>query len=111
MELPGRCGDWLDTATVHRPGAQLMDDTSRGWGLLLGHQRGPHMATSGDFVTAVDICHQLIAIALTISPSERLKQHRSGPAPTAEQSRSQFADPLIQHSGSTGGTNASIGQS
>ena len=31
-----------------------MDDTSRGWGLLLGHQRGPHMATSGDFVTAVD---------------------------------------------------------
>jgi hypothetical protein len=31
-----------------------MDDTSRGWGLSLGHQRGPHMATSGDFVTAVD---------------------------------------------------------
>jgi hypothetical protein len=31
-----------------------MDDTSRGWGLLLGHQRGPHMATSGDFATAMD---------------------------------------------------------
>ncbi len=31
-----------------------MDDTSRGWGLLLGHQRGPHLATSGDFATAMD---------------------------------------------------------
>lgn len=32
-----------------------MDDTSRGWGLLPGHQRGPHLATSGDFATATDI--------------------------------------------------------
>ncbi|MFC5041508.1 hypothetical protein [Ornithinimicrobium kibberense] len=47
----------FDTATVHRPGAQLMDDTSRGWGLLLGHQRGPHTATSGDFATAMDSLH------------------------------------------------------
>lgn len=31
-----------------------MDDTSRGWGLLLGHQRGPHLAISGDFATAMD---------------------------------------------------------
>ena len=31
-----------------------MDDTSRGWGLLLGHPRGPHVATSGDFATAMD---------------------------------------------------------
>src|SRR5699024_31037 len=44
----------FDTATVHRPGAQLTDDTSRGWGLLPGHQRRPHMATSGDFATAMD---------------------------------------------------------
>jgi len=36
----------FDTATVHRPGAQLTDDTSRGW--------GPHMATSGDFSMATD---------------------------------------------------------
>ena len=32
-----------------------MDDTSRGWGLLLGHPRGPHVATSGDFATAMDM--------------------------------------------------------
>ena len=31
-----------------------MDDTSRGWGLLLGHPRGPHVATSEDFATAMD---------------------------------------------------------
>ena len=31
-----------------------MDDTSRGRGLLPGHQRGPHLATSGDFATAMD---------------------------------------------------------
>ena len=41
MELPGRCSDWLDTATGHRPGLTLrLDTTSKGWGLLLGHQRG-----------------------------------------------------------------------
>ena len=39
MELPRRCGDWLDTATVQ--GSKLrLDTTSKGWGLLLGHQRG-----------------------------------------------------------------------
>lgn len=54
MELPGRCGDWLDTATVTVQGPDFMDDTSRGWGLLPGHQRGPHLATSGDFATAMD---------------------------------------------------------
>ena len=41
MELPGRCGDWLDTATVTVQGFKLrLDTTSKGWGLLLGHQRG-----------------------------------------------------------------------
>jgi len=41
MELPGRCGDWLDTATVTAQGFKLrLDTTSKGWGLLLGHQRG-----------------------------------------------------------------------
>jgi len=41
MELPGRCGDWLDTATVTVQGLMLrLDTTSKGWGLLLGHQRG-----------------------------------------------------------------------
>ena len=40
----------------HRPGPQLpLDTTSRkGWGLLHGHQRGPHLATSGDFFMATD---------------------------------------------------------
>lgn len=42
MELPGRCGDWLDTDTVTAQGFTLrLDTTSEGWGLLLGHQRGP----------------------------------------------------------------------
>jgi hypothetical protein len=41
MELPGRCGDWLDTDTVTVQGFTLrLDTTSKGWGLLLGHQRG-----------------------------------------------------------------------
>lgn len=38
-----------------------MDDTSRGWGLLLGHPRGPHVATSGDFATAMDTCDKAVA--------------------------------------------------
>lgn len=54
LSLSG-CGDWLDTDTVTAQGAQLMDDTSRGWGLLPGHPWGPHLATSGDFATAMDI--------------------------------------------------------
>ena len=40
----------------HRSGLKLpVDTTSREWGLLLGHQRGPHLATSGDFPMAMDI--------------------------------------------------------
>ena len=49
-----------------------MDDTSRGWGLLLGHPRGPHVATSGDFATAMDSgrpsTYQEIAIMTAAKP-------------------------------------------
>ncbi len=38
MELPGRCGDWPDTATVTDQGFMLwLDTASKGWGLLVGH--------------------------------------------------------------------------
>jgi len=41
MELLGRCGRWLDTDTVTVQGFMLrLDTTSKGWGLLVGHQRG-----------------------------------------------------------------------
>src|ERR1019366_4095544 len=39
---PGRCSDWLGTATVTARGLNLRDDTTNeGWGLLPGHHRGP----------------------------------------------------------------------
>lgn len=56
LSLGGGSG-WLDTATVHRSGAHAPDrhdSSSKGWGLLLGHQRGPHLATNGDFLMAMD---------------------------------------------------------
>jgi len=35
MELPGRCGRWLDTDTVTVQGFKLrLDTTSKGWGLV-----------------------------------------------------------------------------
>ena len=52
-----------------------MDDTSRGWGLLPGHQRGPHMATSGDFVTAVDTRP---AVSLHLPPTSGTKELSGG---------------------------------
>ena len=55
MELLSGGSDWVDTATVTAQGLKLMFDTaSRGWGLLLGHQWGPRLATSGDFSMAMD---------------------------------------------------------
>jgi len=55
MELLSGGSHWLDTATVTAQELKLtFDTTSRGWGLLLGHQWGPHLATSGDFSMATD---------------------------------------------------------
>ncbi len=51
----------VSTATVTGQGAPQVDTFSEGWGLLVatsgdfrGHQRGPQMATSGDFLMATD---------------------------------------------------------
>ena len=63
-----------------------MDDTSRGWGLSLGHQRGPHMATSGDFVTAVDVGAGFPVRALM--PTRRITNGWSGSARTAKRTPS-----------------------
>jgi len=44
VEQPGWASQ-LDTATITAQGCTLrVDTTSEGWGLLLGHQRGPHLA-------------------------------------------------------------------
>src|SRR5665647_2552286 len=58
MEFPGRCGRWLDTDTVTVQDFMLrLDTTSKGWGLLLGHQRGrripPNVATHGSAEVAM----------------------------------------------------------
>ena len=49
----------------HRPGGLSGGYLSEGWGLLVaksgdfcGHQRGPQMAITGDFLVATDICAQ-----------------------------------------------------
>jgi hypothetical protein len=56
MERPlPRLGDWLDTATVSRGRASTISNTTKQeWGLSNGHQRGPQLATSGDFFMATD---------------------------------------------------------
>jgi hypothetical protein len=55
MELPGRCGDWLDTDTVTVQGFTLrLDTTSKGWGLYLATSGDLQMATCGDFRMDMD---------------------------------------------------------
>src|SRR5205823_4100159 len=58
---PGRCGGGLGTATVTGRGTLEVDASVRGgdfhWPTartFRGHQRGPHLATSGDFFMATD---------------------------------------------------------
>lgn len=68
MELLSGGSDWLDTATVTAQGLKLtFDTTSRGWGLLLGHQWGPDPATSGDFAMAMDTASRLSHSQLEIA--------------------------------------------
>ena len=58
-----------------------MDDTSRGWGLLLGHPRGPHVATSGDFATAMDTSRATLLVHLPRMQGWGEKPHvKNGPA-------------------------------
>ena len=57
----GRCGGLVSTATVTGQGASLVDASVRGgdfsWpkaGTSRGHQRGPQLAKTGDFLMATD---------------------------------------------------------
>src|SRR6476620_3007086 len=56
MEVPLGGRRWqVGTDHPRHPGPELPSDTtSEGWGLLTGHQRGPHLATSGYFLMATD---------------------------------------------------------
>src|SRR3954469_18557640 len=55
MELPGRCGDWLDTATVTAQGLSSRSTRrARGGDLHLAISGDFSLATSGDFGMAAD---------------------------------------------------------
>ena len=53
MELPGRCGDWLDTDTVKGFRFRL-DTMTQGWGLCLAISGDSLPATCGGFLMAMD---------------------------------------------------------
>src|SRR5665647_2963760 len=56
MELPGRCGDWLDTATVTVQGScSGSTRRARGEDFYLATNGDFLMATCGDFLMATDI--------------------------------------------------------
>src|SRR3954468_17027372 len=58
MELPGRCGDWLDTATVTAQGLSSRSTRrARGGDLHLAISGDFSLATSGDFGMAADRLH------------------------------------------------------
>jgi len=64
MELPGRCGDWLDTATVTAQGLTLPTTRrTRDADFYLAKNADLHMATTADLFTARDTgrARQLIA--------------------------------------------------
>ena len=66
MELPGRCGDWLDTATVTVQGScSGSTRRARGGDFYLATSGDFLMATCGDFLMATDrlVCdaHQHLA--------------------------------------------------
>ncbi|MDX6527672.1 MAG: hypothetical protein QOI43_3183, partial [Gaiellales bacterium] len=53
MELPGRCGDWLDTATVTAQGLTLPTTRrTRDADFYLAKNADLHMATTADLFTA-----------------------------------------------------------
>ena len=55
MELPGRCGDWLDTATVTVQGSRSGSTRrARGGDFYLATSGDFLMATCGDFLMATD---------------------------------------------------------
>ena len=55
MELPGRCGDWLDTATVTVQGSRSGSTRrARGGDFYLATSGDFLMATCGDFLMAMD---------------------------------------------------------
>src|SRR5450631_3967276 len=55
MELPGRCGDWLDTATVTVQGSRSGSTRrARGGDFYLATSGDLQMATCGDFLMATD---------------------------------------------------------
>jgi 6-phosphogluconolactonase (cycloisomerase 2 family) len=55
MELPGRCGDWLDTATVTAQGLTLPTTRrTRDADFHLAKTADLHMATTADFLMATD---------------------------------------------------------
>ena len=55
MELPGRCGDWLDTATVTAQGLTLPTTRrTRDADFHLAKNADLHMATTADFLMATD---------------------------------------------------------
>jgi hypothetical protein len=55
MELPGRCGDWLDTATVTAQGLTLPTTRrTRNADFYLAKNADLHMATTADFFMATD---------------------------------------------------------
>jgi len=56
MELPGRCGDWLDTATVTVQGScSGSTRRARGEDFYLATNGDFLMATCGDFLMATDM--------------------------------------------------------
>ena len=55
MEPPGRCGDWLDTATVTAQGSRSRTTRrARGGDFYLATSGDLNLATSGDFYMATD---------------------------------------------------------
>ena len=55
MELPGRCGDWLDTATVTVQGSRSGSTRrARGGDFYLATSEDLNLATSEDFSMATD---------------------------------------------------------
>ncbi|MCA0437546.1 MAG: hypothetical protein LCH98_13865, partial [Actinobacteria bacterium] len=78
----------------HRSGLKLpVDTTSRGWGLLLGHQRGPHLATTGDFFMAMDIVSGARRAGRTKSPGHARRTGRTKSPGHAR--RTGFAAPVV----------------
>src|SRR5882757_4697022 len=85
MELPGRCGDWLDTATVTAQGLTL--PTTR-----RTRDADLHMATTADLFTARDNpARSAPATRGLRRPDNRAETHHGG-----RQTRSRRREPNVQ---------------